>query len=570
MKKFTAKWLSVVLAAAVVLGALPLSASAHSDFTSINTNLEIIRSVDTDGGFEMLLENDEQFISENSLDSVAANFSAASEDGSLYSQLNTRAKACYDALREITIDSLLTAAQVEYNNKTYRRKFAQVKGITGTSLSGEIVGGKFVPTASGSATESDIYTDICAAIVALRYDHPELLWLSSMRYGYKTVQSASGVTIAEVLYDFYLEYNGEEKNMYLQMLANAQAIADEAAAQPDTYSKVKKAHDILIENNTYGNVNNSLSHTAYSALVEDEHNPVCDGYAKAFKIVCDMLEIPCVTASSADHMWNNVKMDDGEWYNIDLTWDDDDAEEIKTDYFLVGSQTEIDGTAFSKQGDHTELNPYAAYYESDTSGVLNLFTFSFPAKNKTAYEYIGSDYPELTFADVKRSAWYYSAVEFAAENGLFSGDGKGNFQPNDKITRAQFALVMANSLGVELSGYTESAFKDVPTGKWYTAAVAWAKESGLMSGYTDGTFKPDAPITRQEMCMVLYNAMETKPEPAEGTFADDAKIGRWAKNAVYACRAAGLVQGDNNGCFDPLGNTLRSHAAVVFAAFAKL
>lgn len=571
MKKFTAVGLAFMLATAVIFSAFPFLAAAETELIPLPAELEIYRGADENGSFEALLENEETFAGETTVETRAVEFAAAAgEDGSLYSMLTTRQKACYDALREISIDSLLTASQVEYNNKTYRRMLAQVKGISGVSMQGTVVGGKFVPAAGSASVESDIYTDLCAAIVAVRYDHPEMLWMSSMRYGYKTQQTSNGVVIADVLFDFNLEYKGEEKTMCEKMLANAEVIAAEAATASDTYSRVKLVHDALIKNNTYGNVNDALSHTAYSALVEDEHSPVCDGYAKAFKIICDMLEIPCVTASSKDHMWNNVRMDDGEWYNVDLTWDDDDAEEVKLDYFLIGSQTEINGEVFSKQSDHTELNPFAPYYESDTSGIIQPVELGFPAKCKKAYEYIGGDYPPLTFADVKRSAWYFSAVEEASQLGLFTGDEKGLFQPNDKITRAQFALVMANSLGVDLSVYTESPFKDVPAGRWYTAAAAWAKESGVMSGYTDGSFKPNAPITRQEMCVVLYNAMTEKPELSGFAFADDARIGGWAREAVYACQAAGLVQGDNKGEFAPTGSTLRSHAAVVFAKFAGL
>ena len=130
------------------------------------------------------------------------------------------------------------------------------------------------------------------------------------------------------------------------------------------YAKLLALHDWLTENNIY-NTNNAastqatISHSPISALVRDERtganslNPVCEGYARAFKMVCDKLEIPCVlvsgratsNGSSEDHMWNYVQMEDGKWYAVDVTWDDpafpgnsslNSGGEDHT-YFLVGS-----------------------------------------------------------------------------------------------------------------------------------------------------------------------------------------------------------------------------------------
>ena len=92
-------------------------------------------------------------------------------------------------------------------------------------------------------------------------------------------------------------------------------------------------------------------------MFDDDCLPQCDGYAKAVKLVCGELGIPCVLVRSETHMWNNVQMDDGLWYNLDLTWDDE-GEELSYDYFLIGSETVVDGQAFSQQGDHQEVDVY--------------------------------------------------------------------------------------------------------------------------------------------------------------------------------------------------------------------
>lgn len=578
MKKFGSRLLGLLIAAALVLGACSTGALAAGNTAALPAEVEIERTNDGEGGYEAMAENREELGGGTPFVNEAQVFSAPPavyDGGDLYSQLTTRQKACYDALEKITIDQLLTAAPVEFQGKKYSRVLTQVSGITGAAMSGSFSGGKFKPTASGADVESGIYTDLCAAIVALRYDRPDILWMGVMRYGYKVSQSGSSAAkVTNVMFDFYLEYGGREKTMYSDMMASAKEIADQAGQAADTYGKVKTVHDVLVQGSVYGDPDEDLAHTAYSALIfEDRYEPVCDGYAKAFKIVCGLLDIPCAMPSSRNHMWNNVKMDDGDWYNVDLTWDDDGAEEICYDYFLIGSQTVVDGEAFSKQEDHIEENPYDPYRAEDADGVLKPVALRFPTKNKTAYEYQGADYPPLTFPDVKRSAWYYEAIESAAQMGLFKGDTSGLFLPDDKITRAQFALVMANSMGVDLTPYTAASFTDVPAGRWFSAAAAWAKETKLMVGYKDGSFHPDSPITRQEMCVVLYNAMEVHQEmdpSVASVFLDNAKIAGWAKDAVYQCYTRGLVQGDEKDNFSPTGSTLRSHAAVVFTKFAAL
>lgn len=550
--KIGTRLFSVLLAVFLLLAALPVSGFALEE-----------------GGPGMMLENKEE-LGGGMLKNVAVTFGAKGDydNGDLYGQLTTRQKACYDALEAITIDQVLSAPSVQSGGKVFRRIRVNVAGITGLTLQGSFSGGTFEPAQGSQNDVSDIYTDLCAAIVALRYDHPDVIWIGYLYYGYWVSQSpGAAARVTDVVFDFHLEYEGAEKAMWDEMMRNADAIAQEAAKETDTYRKVRSVHDQLAAGNVYGDTNDLIAHSPYSALVTgDKHEPVCDGYAKAVKIVLDLLEIPCVTPSSETHMWNNVRMDDGDWYNLDLTWDDNGAE-VGYDYFLIGSQTVVRGKVFSQDPEHIEENPYAAYRTESRNDLLKPLTFRFPTKNKNAYVDTDGDYSPLRFADVKRSQWYYEHVENAVSLGLFSGDTNGRFRPTDNITRAEFASVMAKSLGVDVSSYQGASFSDVSVGKWYAPAVAWAKASGLMSGDGGNIFRPGDPITRQEMCTVLRNA--TKNRAAKNhTFPDDAQIAGWAKSAVYECYAKGYLTGDEKGNFSPKGNTQRSEAAVVCSRFA--
>lgn len=488
-------------------------------------------------------------------------------DGSMYSQLNTRQKACYDALANLSIDTILNAASDSEGRKMVRMS---ITGITGLRMNGYIQGSYFVPTGSSADAEKSMYTDMLAAAVAVRYDMPEKLWVGDMLYGYRTEGTATSRTVTQACYYFTLRYGGQEKAMYSTMMEAARIIADGTKQLPDRYRKMRLVHDVLAEINSYnhpaanGQVSGwkyYLSHCAYSALVpQDEYEPVCDGYSKAFKIVCDQIDVPCALPSSATHMWNNVMMDDQEWYNLDLTWDDGDDSAIQYDYFLIGSETAVRGTPFCQQESHIEENPYTK------PSWANNKVFTFPGKSKTAYEYLGQDYPPLRFSDVKRSAWYYDAIEEAADLGLFGGSG-GKFMPTKNITRAEFAKAVTNLLQADLSSYTGSPFRDVPAGQWYAAPIGYVKDLGIMNG-SGGSFRPNAPITREEMCVVLYNLAKKQGITTSGSqyprFTDHNQISSWARDAVYACKELGLVQGVGGGNFSPKGNTQRCAAATVF------
>ena len=107
-------------------------------------------------------------------------------------------------------------------------------------------------------------------------------------------------------------------------------------------------------------------------------------------------------------------------------------------------------------------------------------------------------------------------------------------------------------------------FTDIQGRPWYSKAVAWASANGVMQG-SGGAFRPVKNISRQEMCVVLYNSVlgQARPEKTWGAFADDSAIAGWARDAVYACYEAGLVKGDQKGNFNPQASASRCEAAVM-------
>ncbi|WP_027087450.1 S-layer homology domain-containing protein [Cohnella panacarvi] len=108
-----------------------------------------------------------------------------------------------------------------------------------------------------------------------------------------------------------------------------------------------------------------------------------------------------------------------------------------------------------------------------------------------------------------------------------------------------------------------AAFRDV-VGHWAESSINRAASSGFVDGYADGTFRPNAEITRSEMAVMVANASDLIVDPNAATgFADDRLISTWAKGAVNAIRTLGLVKGRSSGEFDPTGKTTRAEAVTV-------
>ena len=163
------------------------------------------------------------------------------------------------------------------------------------------------------------------------------------------------------------------------------------------------------------------------------------------------------------------------------------------------------------------------------------------------------------FTDVKPGDWYYKNVMRAVELGILSGKGNGIFAPHENITRRDFAIMLAQSLGHDNSEPATSPFVDVADDDYGVSSIAYLYEQGITAGDDKGNFNPDANITRQEAAIFLAKAFE-----ATGTseaYTDDAKIASWAKDFVYAAKAAGLMSGDVAGTFRPTDTLTRAEAA---------
>ncbi|MEK0316505.1 S-layer homology domain-containing protein [Cohnella sp. 56] len=175
----------------------------------------------------------------------------------------------------------------------------------------------------------------------------------------------------------------------------------------------------------------------------------------------------------------------------------------------------------------------------------------------------GTMEPLPTFSDIA-GHWGEKAIRSAAGKKLVSGYPDGTFKPNKFVTRAEFTVMLMNALQKEAAD-TAPAFKDQDKiGAWAAHAVTQAVASSIVHGYEDGTFRPNAAITRTEMAVMIAKALGLPQDAAADTgFADDAKIPQWAKASVKAIHELGIVNGRGAGKFAPAESATRSEAVTM-------
>ena len=176
------------------------------------------------------------------------------------------------------------------------------------------------------------------------------------------------------------------------------------------------------------------------------------------------------------------------------------------------------------------------------------------------------------FWDVSPEDWYADAFTFVYERKLMNGISEFLFGPEKPITRAMVVTILHRIAG-QPRPQEANAYSDVPENVWYTAAVNWASEQGLTAGYPDGTFQPDRKITREEFAVMLYRyeqlTAETGPvsEDALSAFKDKNKIGSWAVEATAWSVENGILNGTGKGLLEPRSNTKRCQAAAMIQRY---
>jgi len=237
------------------------------------------------------------------------------------------------------------------------------------------------------------------------------------------------------------------------------------------------------------------------------------------------------------------------------------------------------GIAYTPKTDEKTGNLYAACVPA--GGKPELLTESSYTDGRVIFSGntltvcgVGYKTPAPAFTDTA-SHWAKDDIDFAVSRGLFGGTSDTVFSPDTAVTRGMFITALGRLSGADMSGYTKSGFSDVAVGSYYLPYIEWAVENKIVSGTGGGKFEPDGTITREDIAVMMLNYAAATgyklPVTREAvTFADNADISAYAREAVKALQQAGVVSGMGNNRFNPKGTATRAEASTILRNFVEL
>jgi len=217
-----------------------------------------------------------------------------------------------------------------------------------------------------------------------------------------------------------------------------------------------------------------------------------------------------------------------------------------------------------------------------TSRGINKYTFVMPKGDVT----IQASFKEaeagrtvtvlpatIPFTDVAPGSWYYDAVRFVYGKGMMNGTTPTAFSPNATTSRGMIVTILYRLEGEPAAG--SASFTDVPSGQWYSAAVAWAAQNGIVDGYGNGTFGPNESITREQMAAILYRYASYKGYSVTASssisdYSDAPQVSSYAQTAMSWANATGLITGTTATTLAPKGSATRAQAAMILMRFCEV
>ena len=174
------------------------------------------------------------------------------------------------------------------------------------------------------------------------------------------------------------------------------------------------------------------------------------------------------------------------------------------------------------------------------------------------------------FNDVTPGAWYVDVVQYAYDHGLMTGTSATTFEPDTTTSRGMIVSILHRLEGSPV--VTGSDFTDVNDSDWYGQAVAWAASEGIVAGFENGTFQPNATVTREQMAAILYNyaeykGIDTSARADLSAYSDQPSA--WAQDVMEWANAEGLITGTTATTLDPQGTATRAQVAAMLQRFIE-
>ena len=209
-------------------------------------------------------------------------------------------------------------------------------------------------------------------------------------------------------------------------------------------------------------------------------------------------------------------------------------------------------------------------------GAVSSYTFNDVNENSTIEVIFAQKLMLLKFIDVNDNDWFSESVDFAASLDLFKGIFENTFSPYMSMTRGMFVTVLGRLYeymkDIRLAQPQEISFADVHLDTYYAPSVKWASENNIVSGYENGEFKPDEPITREQIVAIMYRfavyaGLDTTNTSDITIFTDSTDISSWAVEAVKWASGSGIMAGRTDGTLDPQGLVQRCEVAAIIHRF---
>ncbi|WP_211748034.1 5'-nucleotidase C-terminal domain-containing protein [Paenibacillus sp. Marseille-Q4541] len=240
----------------------------------------------------------------------------------------------------------------------------------------------------------------------------------------------------------------------------------------------------------------------------------------------------------------------------------------------IDQRKQLSVTGFDRYVKHTltidkKASGSVAVVRVNASGTYTPVPFRMNGDQVYIYSHHGGTYlvleNKVTFGDINNH-FAKLDVESLAAKMIIQGRSAQNYVPNSSVTRAEYVALLVRTLGLEPETGT-TGFTDVQSADWFAGQVASAVKAGLISGYTDGSFRPDQRITREEIALMTFKALTYAGYDANNnstiSFKDAAQIGTWAEEAVKELARLGILKGDQNQRFAPKANATRGEVAAI-------
>ncbi len=319
------------------------------------------------------------------------------------------------------------------------------------------------------------------------------------------------------------------------------------------------------------------------SLTFDKEMADPSGTQGQFKVKADDVEIPVTKVEKTNtpekiKLVLETKVSDAKLVVVSYVKSDDPALQVKAvDGSAAESFDEIEAISKddgSKKGDgQGENNGESVAIIGGADGPTEI-VIAEEEEDKNEEQQPEEQQPEDTPKEVKfqdiENHWAKDDIVLLASKSIVDGIGNGNFDPEGKVTRAQFAAMLTRALNLS-EGEQKVNFSDVKDEDWFVNVVNAAFEAGIIKGYDDGSFKPNEPISRQEVAVMInrsLNVIGQKPEVEDvesliAKFTDKDKIASWAQKPVATAVQVGIIQGMTDGSFAPTENCTRAQAVVM-------